>query len=53
MLRLIGAFTLSPSTMAWLSDGLLFGGIAVAAVVSGGAASSAMEKLVDAETAAA
>jgi hypothetical protein len=52
VLRIIAAFTFSPSTMVWLSDVLLFGGIAVAVVISGGAASSKMEKLVDHESAA-
>jgi hypothetical protein len=51
-LRIVAAFTLSPGTMAWLSDALLAGGIAFAMIASGVGASSKLERLVDAEAAA-
>jgi hypothetical protein len=44
--RLIGAFTLAPSTMAWLGTVFLLTAIGGACVVGGGAAVEPMEKLI-------
>jgi hypothetical protein len=49
--RLAGAYTLPVTTMVWLGTVLTLGAIAVA-IVAGGAAAGAIQKMIDAEAAA-
>ena len=48
--RVVGAYTLSVSTMVWGSTAMVIAAIGIAAVVSGGIAADPLEKLVAAET---
>jgi len=49
--RLVGAYTLPVTTMAWLGTVMTLGSIAVA-IVAGGAAAGPIQKMIDAEAAA-
>jgi hypothetical protein len=49
--RLVGAYTLPVTTMAWLGTVMTLGSIAVA-IVAGGAAAGPIQKMIDAEPAA-
>jgi hypothetical protein len=49
--RLVGAYTLPVTTMAWLGTVMTLGSIAVA-IAAGGAAAGPIQKMIDAETAA-